>query len=238
MILGFLSFFRGYRLMFANPRLRFFSILPFALSFLFFILALFLGFDQIIQLSASYGLSAQGFWSGALVWILTALALVVFGGFVFLASILVANIFLAPFNSILAEKTLEHLGFRPPTSDSWVRALQHAVRMLGVSLLKSVVLMILGLLIFFMGWIPLLGIVAWVLGSMILAFDASDYALEAMRLGFRERFGFFRKHLSNYAGFGLALGLTFFIPGANLFLLPGAVVGASILVTRLTEVKR
>ena len=62
---------------------------------------------------------------------------------------------------------------------------------------------------------------------MLIAFDASDYAMETMEYSLSNRMKFFREQLAEYAGMGAAVGLVMLIPGSIILCMPLAVVGAS-----------
>lgn len=66
--------------------------------------------------------------------------------------------------------------------------------------------------------------------AFILAYDIIDYPLSLHLFGVRERTPWFRKYLRATLGFGLAMEVICFIPGAFLLLLPAGVCGATILV--------
>jgi CysZ protein len=67
--------------------------------------------------------------------------------------------------------------------------------------------------------------------ALALAWDVLDYPLSLRPLTLRSRIAWFFRHFSASAGFGLALSLLFFVPGANLLLLPASVAGAAKLVS-------
>jgi CysZ protein len=64
-----------------------------------------------------------------------------------------------------------------------------------------------------------------------LAWDVLDYPLAMRPLTLRSRIAWFFGHFSAALGFGLALSILFFVPGANLILLPASVAGAAKLVS-------
>jgi uncharacterized protein involved in cysteine biosynthesis len=68
---------------------------------------------------------------------------------------------------------------------------------------------------------------------ILIGYDVTDYALEALQWSWERRVKFFRENFPAFIGLGAALGLVFLIPGLNFFLLPASVAGAAELVRKL-----
>ncbi len=64
---------------------------------------------------------------------------------------------------------------------------------------------------------------------MVLAFDSLDYSFEALGMGFRERLRYLIKEWSQWFGMATSLALTLLMPGLTLLIIPGAVVGAALI---------
>ena len=141
----------------------------------------------------------------------------------------------APCNSLLAERTLIMAGAvedRPFELGRWLKV---SAKMLFVGLMKSMVFLFFGILIFVCSFIPILNFVSSFAAFLIMAFDSSDYSFEIMEMSLRERFRFFQNHFPEFAGMASFLGLTVFVPGTTLLLLPFSVVGAALTLSDLKK---
>jgi CysZ protein len=214
------------------------SVVPFFLSAIIFVVGLSFvpGLSGLLHagLEKSEILKSVGGFAGQILfWVTLVVAwttgLVALLYILFLFTRLVA----APFYSILAEKTLVELSVIKEERFRLVPWLALTTKMFTVSLIRAIVFGIIGALLLLLSFIPGLGIATGIGFLMLAAYDVADYALEAMQLGFRDRIGFFRRHLIAFFGFGLVMGLVFLIPGLNFFLLPASVVGACDMVRRL-----
>lgn len=233
---GFLR--RGYVLSRQIPGIKKWIAIPFIID----LLLLFFGL--------SWGWSFVSGWVGALVasWVVkgTILYALIYypiylffslGFFVVLlyGLFLLATVIASPFNAILAEKTLIHLGVMPPKTATMLEWVLVNLKMLGTSLVRAFLFAALGVLILVMSFIPFLNILGSYLSFLVVAFDSSDYALEVLQIPLRKRFSFLKKHLSEYTGMAGMLGLTLLVPGLTLLLLPISVVGASEVVAQLNR---
>jgi CysZ protein len=135
-----------------------------------------------------------------------------------------------PFYTMLSERTLEQFGKKRGGPRTWREWTIHSWRMLRASLLKFLLLLFIGLILFVFSFVPVLNIFSLSGALMILALDCMDYSLEALGLDFRRRIRYFRRNLAQWLGMAFGLGLTLLIPGLTLLIIPGAVVGAAIIV--------
>ncbi len=154
------------------------------------------------------------------------------GGFVVTLVILYAvyvlhAIVAQPFYSLLAEKTLKISGRAVPHNLS-------LAAMLKTSLIKGLIFLCVGVLLFVCSFIPGLNVLAIGGTLMLVAFDCLDYALEAQGLRLRRRFAYVRTNKTQWFGIATGLGLTLLLPGLTLLVIPGAVVGSA-LILNLSE---
>ena len=96
--------------------------------------------------------------------------------------------------------------------------------------------LLLGVLVFAIGFIPLVGgVIAVVLGAFIggwfLAVETTGLAFDARGFSQRERRRMLRSRRALTLGFGVASYLLFLVPGLTVFAMPAAIAGA----TRLTR---
>lgn len=144
----------------------------------------------------------------------------------YLAQALIA----VPFYTLLADRTLTILGKKSKDSRLWKQWVAHSLQMFRVTILKTILLLLIGIMLFVFSFLPVLNIFALIGALMVLALDCMDYSLEALGFGFRRRIGYFFTHWAQWLGMALALGLTLLIPGLTLLVIPGAIAGAAIIV--------
>lgn len=238
---GFGCVFRGMRHLSSDPKLRRFAFIPFIVDLLLIIVGLTIGFGQLGGFVAA-GMSWLGlaevtgllaFFTSilsAILWVLMALA---FLALIFFAVYLAAGLVAAPFNALLAEKTLMKMGALPNRKFQLGPWLKTTGRLFGVGLVKTFVFLMAGGILAVLAFIPVLNILASFGLFLIMSFDSADYAFESLEMGLRERFAFFSSFRYEFAGCALALGLTLAVPGLNLVLFPAIVVGASDMVARI-----
>ncbi len=145
----------------------------------------------------------------------------------------ISNILLAPFYSLAAEKVLKQKGLNLPTPTGAGAWLKFFARSFAVGLAKSVVLLLVAVPLFLGGFLPILGLIFVYLSFVVLGFDCTDYSLEVLDKGFKERFSYLRRHLWEYLGFGLIFFVVGFIPLVMIVLLPLGIVAGACLVADL-----
>ena len=229
---------KGMELLLRDRSLRRLSLWPFLIYIVVFLLGLYFsaplteGVSVWAKTLMGESLSS-GFWGGlvslsvkVMSWLFFVLAL---GYSVFL----VANIIATPFYSLLAEKLLRDRGQLPDDAQSLRDFMGRNGRLLFHGLVKSIIFLVLGIILFLLSLIPAIGVVATFGFFLIIAFDCSDYSYEAMLWSFRQRVRFFISHWPAYFGVALIIGFIFMIPVMNVLLFPLAVVGATDLFSRL-----
>lgn len=132
-----------------------------------------------------------------------------------------------PFNGWLAERTLSLRAAGAPEKHS-------AWHMFRVGLIKTLIFLVLGLILFVLAFVPIVNVVAFIVTLLLLAFDFLDYGFEARRFRFRDRIRFVFQNKSMMAGMVAALALTMLVPGLTLVIAPGAVVGGALLLSEAT----
>jgi CysZ protein len=235
---GFRAPFSGFKLLISDAGFWRLATIPFIISIILFGLGLFLGWTTIPPMLTALvaGLVPTAtFWGAILYYPILILTMLSFAVLLFACVFLVTNLIATPFNALLAEKTLVHLGRIKPQSfklGSWIKM---SSRMLVISMVRAFFFIILGIGFFFLGLIPGLQVPAAFGGLLLISFDCSDYAFEALQNSLFQRFRKYRRYFIEFCGFSCALGLTFMIPGLNLLLYPATVVGASLLVASFEE---
>jgi uncharacterized protein involved in cysteine biosynthesis len=232
---------RGLGLIMSHRRLGLYAITPFVISFLIFLV---LGGWWLVYLWGAMPaighrlvefVAPQA--SATTATFLFVLALVLFWPaalFLLLYSLFIVNkIVGSPFHALLAEHILIEEGVLEDRPLGVGHRLIAVIQMFLVSLVKSLVFIAIGVILFFVSFIPVLNFLAAFGAFLLVAFDLADYAFEALEMDFSRRVKFFTDNLATFSGIAVAMGLVFFIPGLNFFLFPACVAGASDVVRRI-----
>jgi CysZ protein len=141
-----------------------------------------------------------------------------------------------PFYERISDRVEHRLGAPPagagtPWWRSFPRASLESALLLGLTLGCTVPLFVLGL-------VPVLGqtvvpVLQALVGGFFLAVELLAIPLERRGLHLAGRLRFVWRHRGQTLGFGITAFLLFLVPLMNLLAMPGAVVGATLLVRRL-----
>ena len=230
-IRGMRFIFQGTKDIFSIPGLLAWTIIPFVIDVLILIFGFSWGKGQIpIWKDKVMGFifSDQSGWSytilssvmGLLFWI-------AFIGILLYGTFLLATLVASPFNAIIAEKTLSHYGLLHNPPLNWRRWVTVSVRMFVISIVKTLIFAVIGIILLILSFIPLVNLLASFVAFLIIAFDCMDYSFEAKQMKLSQRFKYFKTHLPEFSGMATMLGLSLLIPGLTLLLLPSSVVGSS-----------
>ena len=223
---------RGWRLLKSESDLWLWVSIPLLID----LVILFLGWTQglIFLKSLIAGIIAGWSIQGWLFDLLYYPMMIILGlGFIvvwLLAVVAVATVVAAPFNALLAEKALQRQGVATVNSKSFIQWIRHAARMFGVTLMKAVVFLIVGVLLFFVSFIPGLNLVVAYLSICLFAMDVFDYSFEARGFSLKQRLAYYKQVKVEIFGLGATLSLTSLLPGLTLLALPVAVVGITTLI--------
>lgn len=118
----------------------------------------------------------------------------------------------------------------PLLRELWISA-RDSLRILVRALLWAV-------LLFFLGFIPVLGqtvvpAIGFCVTGFFLTQELTSVALQRRRVEVREQLALLRAHRMTTWGFGVPLALAFLVPFVAVFLMPGAVAGATLMVRDL-----
>ncbi len=218
---------RGLKLL-AKPGLRRYVVMPLLINILVFTLLAWLGISQFNSLLD--WMLPQDSWLSYfrfILWPLFAIAaiLVTFYSFTILA-----NLFAAPFNGILAEKVEAMLTGKPPYQphEGIMQAIWPALRSelikLGYFLIRALPL----LLLFLIPGVNIVAPILWFLfGIWYLALEYADYPMANNGLTFKNQHGQMKQIRLAALGFGGSLTLLMMIPILNFAAMPAAVAGAT-----------
>jgi uncharacterized protein involved in cysteine biosynthesis len=100
------------------------------------------------------------------------------------------------------------------------------------SLVKAALFLTVGAVVVLFSFVPVVNVAGFALALLILAFDTMDYSFEAMNMSLTQRVRYFGAHFWQWLGMAVSLALTLIIPGLTLLILPGAVVGAAMILEK------
>jgi CysZ protein len=144
-----------------------------------------------------------------------------------------ASVMAAPFNDLLAERTERILrGEAADTPLNWKTIMAEARYTIKHEALKALVLLLCLLALFLINFIPIAGSVAYaVLNPLVtlgfITLNFTDVIMSRRKLGLREKFRVVMRHPGSSLGFGAAAFAALVVPGLNVLMLGGAVVGAT-----------
>lgn len=182
-----------------------------------------------------FGASALRFLHG-FVELLAAVVLVIAGT---LAVLMLTNLIAAPFNDALSEEVERLATGREPAPFSLSRLLADMVRTIRVELTKLLVYLLVMVPLFVLSLaVPVVGQVVYtvfgfVFTAMYFAIDYVDWPASRRALGVRYRANMARRYFPAMFGFGSAVWLLLLVPILNLFLMPAAVAGGTLLYLEL-----
>jgi len=213
-----------------HPSLRPFVIVPLAINTLIFASLLGIGFSYINDLMTAM-LAYIPDWLGFIQWILWPLigiTVCLVAGYLFTS---VALIIASPFNALLAEKAEELITGRPVTSLEGLGAALLAIPRSAVrEIVKLLYYLPMALLAFLVSFIPGVGAAAWLLlGAWMMSIQFVDYPMDNHQMSFNQVKAAVRSRRLSSLGFGGLVALCTGIPVINFFVVPAAVVGATLL---------
>tara|TARA_B110000503_G_scaffold13903_1_gene18891 strand:- start:9681 stop:10403 length:723 start_codon:yes stop_codon:yes gene_type:complete len=220
---------RGAKLL-NHPSLRMFVIVPLIINILIFGSLIALGFSYISDMMDSMLSSIPG-WLSFITWILWPVIVItvsLISGYFFTT---LALIIASPFNALLAEKAEELITGKPVGSlEGFGAALASVPRSVVRELVKLLYYIPMALLALLLSFVPGVGAVAWLLlGAWMMSIQFVDYPMDNHQLSFAQVKKAVRSRRLSSFGFGGLVALCTGIPLVNFFVVPAAVVGATLL---------
>ncbi len=223
---------RGARML-THPKLRLFVIIPLLVNILIFGSLIGIGFGYLSTMM-DWLLSGIPDWLGFIEWILWPLigiTVSLITGYLFTA---VALIIASPFNALLAEKAEELITGRPVDA---LEGLGAALLAMPKSILRElfkflyyVPMAVFVLVVSFIPGINAVAPVLWLLlGAWMMSIQFVDYPMDNHQLSFADVKEAVRSRRLSSMGFGGLVALCTGIPIVNFFVVPAAVVGATLL---------
>lgn len=219
--------------MLTHPKLRPFVLIPLAINILIFGSLIGVGFSYLTDMMDSM-LSRIPAWLDFIQWILwplIAISVSLISGYLFTA---LALIIASPFNALLAEKTEELVtGKKVNGPEGLGAALMGVPRGIVRELAKLLYYVPMALFVLLLSIIPginALAPVLWfLLGAWMMSIQFVDYPMDNHQLDFADVKQAVRERRLTSMGFGGLVALCTGIPVINFFVVPSAVVGATLL---------
>jgi len=224
---GYLA--RGARLL-VHPSLRLFVLVPLAINVVIFGSLIGVGFSYVNDLMDAM-LARIPAWLEFIEWILWPLIVVtasLITGYLFTS---VALIIASPFNALLAEKAEELItGQRVDAQEGLGAALLAIPRGVLREITKLLYYLPMALFVLLLSFIPGVGAIAWLLlGAWMMSIQFVDYPMDNHRMSFADVKAAVRSRRLSSMGFGGLVALCTSVPLVNFFVVPAAVVGATLL---------
>jgi len=223
---------RGFSLL-NKPGIRAYVIIPLLINISFFSAVIAVGMryfdtflDQLMPVLPDWLT-----WLSGIFWILFLIAALLIAFYTFS---LIANIFSAPFNGLLAEAVEEYLtGRKPELAGGWKKAFTDLVPSMLAEFKKTLYFAAWALLFALFFIIPVVQIIApfiWMLyTAWALALEYLDYPMANHGYKFPDNKNKMSKRLLQSLGFGLSTSVATLIPIANFLVMPASVAGATAL---------
>lgn len=223
---------QGARLL-SHRRLRLFVIVPLLVNITIFASLIGVAFSYLDGVIDSW-MSSLPEWAGFLEWLIWPLLGLVFSlitGYTFTA---LALLIASPFNSLLAEKAEELITGREVAGlEGLGAALMEVPRAVLRELAKLAYYIPMALLVLVLSFVPVVNALApllwFLLGAWMMSIQFVDYPMDNHRLSFGDVKEAVRSRRLSTMGFGGLVALCTGIPVVNFFVVPAAVVGATLL---------
>ncbi|MEV6398369.1 EI24 domain-containing protein [Streptomyces sp. NPDC051907] len=238
---GFGYLMKGQRWVGGHGRQLGWGLLPGLVTLVLYAAALFglaYGADDLTAWATPFADDWSSPWQGAFRGFLTAL-LFVFGLFLAVITFTAVTLLVGqPFYESLSEAVDRSEGGEVPESglplwrELWISARD------SMRVVARVVLY--GVLLFALGFIPVVGqtvvpAIAFCVSGFFLAEELTAVALQRRGVELKERLALLRGRRMMTLGFGVPLALAFVVPFVAVFLMPGAVAGATLMVRDLVD---
>ncbi len=235
---GVLSFVEGIKILKKDPNYRLLGAIPALLSLTLYTLGLVVGVlyvDDVLSWSMKFNIGDYNAFIKTLIYIFTVLVL---GIVLYFITFFAVSLLAIPVCTALAQRVMIQSGYLIPAERNLKENVFTFLRMLRISILKLIFLLIISGLLFIASLVPVVSPIALFLSVMILAFDCMDYAMEHDEQGLRQRVKFLFANIPEFIGFAMCMGVILFIPFVHFILLPAAVLGTSILYTKIQSAKK
>ncbi|MEM8659704.1 MAG: sulfate transporter CysZ [Pseudomonadota bacterium] len=219
--------------MLKHPSLRLFVMVPLAINILIFGGLIYFGLGYLSSLIDQW-LSKIPEWLEFIKWIIWPIVWLTIGlvtGYLFTA---VALIIASPFNALLAEKAEELItGKQVGSLEGLGAALMAVPRGMVREISKLIYYVPMAIFVLILSFMPVINFAApllwFLLGAWMMSIQYVDYPMDNHQLSFADVKEAVRSRRISSLGFGGVVALCTSIPVVNFFVVPAAVVGATLL---------
>ena len=232
---GFFSPLHGARFLWRHPVLLRFVAIPLLINCVVFTAAVYLGLDLFQHLVARYLPPSDAWYWMLLASLLWGVALLVAAVLVFFGFTVVGNLIAAPFNDLLSARVEEQATGVPQDEPFSWRVFWSDSIFSFLNQTRKIALFVGGMLVLLLlNLIPVAGSVLYAVLSLIwtlffLAVEYLGYAMARRRLSFGTQRRFVMSRPAVMAGFSCGVLAVLAIPFLQLFCIPVAVSGATLL---------
>jgi uncharacterized protein involved in cysteine biosynthesis len=238
---GAITPFRAVALIAKTPRLFLWCLLPFSISVLVYFL---LWGNVLAPLRDSIEIAFQGWIAGLLghnqystlgsaaTWVVGVAVSLLFFVTMLFSFAWVSNLAALPVNDFVAQATERALvpSLQRPSGGTGLR---HELHLIWIDATKSFLSLAGFLICLSVGWIPIVNFAAVVIAWIFLAYQFVSYPHTRRGIGAREGLIEMLKYFPLSVGFGATIAIGFSIPIISVFVPPVAVVGGTILFSKM-----
>lgn len=225
---GLMTPLAGLRLLFSSGRLFLLALIPFVIGIALFAYGVYWATNTINPWVESWvgGMDWLANWeaiSGLLGWLVSMIVWLAATLINFLLGYIVVMLIAGPFYALMVEEVFRQR--YPAGLDK--AGLKLMVSMFLTAIAKTFLFLFVGFFCFVLSFFPGINLLVGFIVFAMVAFDCSDYCFEVDALSLRQRFVYFFKNLSFFAGLTIAIFITSFVPGSFFVLLPAFICGAT-----------
>ncbi len=220
---SFFAIFVGFQLCFSS--LRKYCLIPWTTGTLVYFFCLYISFKKYSFFVTYLKSTSTGFVDWIFeysAWLIVALALFFVSSLISIVIVLIANCFYK--SKIIFAVLKKENAILPIQNDNLFLEFK---RTTIVEIKKIFFLMPIYILSLILGLTGLLTIPAFLLSSLLLAFQFLDEVLDLYQINARTRIAFTINNFFSIIGFGISLSFLFLIPLMGIFMAPAAIAGAS-----------
>lgn len=154
---------------------------------------------------------------------------------------IIGNLIASPFLDVLSEKTEEkRSGKKIEEPFSFKVLVGDAKAAVGNEIKKIGILILIQVILLLFNFIPVIGNIIYVIASPVfvtyfLAFEYLDFTMSRKRMPFGEKWNILKQNKSACMGMGASFFFTTIVPFINFFVMPIAVIGATLLYHQIVE---
>jgi uncharacterized protein involved in cysteine biosynthesis len=148
---------------------------------------------------------------------------------------LLGSIIASPFYAVMAKVVLIKEQALIEKKFILMDEIKLAIKMLATSVLRVIMITAVGVALFAVSFLPLVGLLVGFCFFILIIFDVSDYALESLGFTLKQRVVFVKSNWPEFLGMSFFLSLTSFMPGLLIILAPFSVIGSAYIISKIVN---